>query len=68
MHISAPPAAGPARGPWATSGPEELCDLERTYASTHAHTGTAGRRTRRWLLAASGTEELHGHKDVDVTK
>jgi hypothetical protein len=59
---------GTRKGPWATSGPEELCDSERTYASTHVHRGTSGRRTRRWLLAASGTEELHGHKDVDVTK
>jgi hypothetical protein len=28
MRISAPPAAGPARGPWAASGPEELRDSE----------------------------------------
>ena len=31
MRISAPPAAGPARGPWAASGPEELRDLERSH-------------------------------------
>ena len=31
MHISAPPAAGPARGPWAASGPEELSDSERSH-------------------------------------
>ncbi len=27
----APPAEGPARGPWAASGPEELRDSERSY-------------------------------------
>jgi hypothetical protein len=32
MHISAPPAAGPARGPWAASGPEELRDLDWSHA------------------------------------
>ncbi len=31
MPISAPPAAGPARGPWAASGPEELRDSERSH-------------------------------------
>jgi hypothetical protein len=31
MHISAPPAAGPARGPWAASGPEELRDSEWSH-------------------------------------
>jgi hypothetical protein len=31
MRISAPPAAGPARGPWAASGPEELRDSERSH-------------------------------------
>ncbi len=30
MRISAPPIAGPARGPWATSGPEELRDPEQS--------------------------------------
>ncbi len=30
MRISAQPAAGPARGPWAASGPEELRDSERS--------------------------------------
>ncbi len=28
MRISAPPAAGPARGQWAAIGPEELRDLD----------------------------------------
>jgi hypothetical protein len=31
MHISAPPAAGPARGPWAAGGPEELRDSEWSH-------------------------------------
>ncbi len=31
----------------AASGPEELRDSERTYASTHAYLGTAGRGTRK---------------------
>jgi hypothetical protein len=31
MHISAPPAPGPARGPRAASGPEELRDSERSH-------------------------------------
>jgi hypothetical protein len=31
MRISAPPAAEPARGPWAASGPEELRDSERSH-------------------------------------
>jgi hypothetical protein len=31
MHISAQPAAGPARGPWAACGPEELRDSERSH-------------------------------------
>jgi hypothetical protein len=31
MRISAPPAAGPARGPLVASGPEELCDSERSH-------------------------------------
>ncbi len=31
MSISAPPAAGPARGPWAASGPEELRDSELSH-------------------------------------
>ncbi len=30
-RISAPPAAGPARGPWAASGPEELRGSERSH-------------------------------------
>ena len=29
MPILAPPAAGPARGPWASGGPEELRDSDR---------------------------------------
>jgi hypothetical protein len=32
-------------GSRAASGPEELRDSERTYASTHAYLGTAGRGT-----------------------
>ncbi len=44
MHISAPPAARPGiLGSRAASGQEELRDSERTYASTHAYLGTAGR-------------------------
>jgi hypothetical protein len=35
MPISAPPAAGSARGPWAASGPEELCDSERSHGLSH---------------------------------
>ena len=31
MHISAPPAARPARGPWAAGGPEELRDSEWSH-------------------------------------
>ena len=31
MRISAPPATGLARGPWAASGPEELRDSERSH-------------------------------------
>jgi hypothetical protein len=31
MRISAPPAAGPARGQWAASGPEKLCDSEQSH-------------------------------------
>jgi hypothetical protein len=31
MHILAPPAAGPATGPWVASGPEELRDSERSH-------------------------------------
>jgi hypothetical protein len=31
MRISAPQAAGPASGPWAASGPEELRHLERSH-------------------------------------
>ena len=31
MPTLAPPAAGPARGPWAAGGPEELRDSERSY-------------------------------------
>ncbi len=57
MHISAPPAAA-LWEPRAASGPEELRDLERTYASTHAYLGTAGHGTCRGLRAASGLEEL----------
>jgi hypothetical protein len=57
MHISVPPAAGPARGPWAASGPEELRDSERTYVSTHAHLGTAGRKTRK---GTAGCERAGG--------
>ncbi len=34
-------------GTAAASGPEELRDSERTYASTHAYLGTAGRGTRK---------------------
>ncbi len=34
-------------GSRAASGPEELCDSERTYASTRAYLGTAGRGTRK---------------------
>ncbi len=34
-------------GPLAASGPEELCDTQRTYASTHVYRGTAGRGTRQ---------------------
>ncbi len=34
-------------GPRAASGPEELRDSERTYASTDAYFGTAGRGTRK---------------------
>ncbi len=34
-------------GSRAASGPEELRDSERTYASTHAYLGTAGRGTRK---------------------
>jgi hypothetical protein len=41
MHISAPQAA---------SGPKELRDSERTYASTHAYLGTAGRGTRKGIV------------------
>ena len=41
--ISAPPAARP----FVDRGPEELRDSERTYASTHAYLGTAGRGTRK---------------------
>jgi hypothetical protein len=37
MHISALPAARPFLGSLAASGPEELRDSERTYASTHAY-------------------------------
>jgi hypothetical protein len=33
--------------PLAASGPEELRDSERTYASTHAYFGTAVRGTRK---------------------
>ena len=47
MLISAPPAASPFLGSRAASGPEELRDSERTYASTHAYLGTAGRGTRK---------------------
>ena len=54
MHISAPPAARP----FAASGPEELRDSERTYASTHAYLGTAGRETILGMRAASGPEKL----------
>ena len=46
MHISAPLAAR-SFGDRAASGPKELRDSERTYASTHAYLGTAGRGTRK---------------------
>ncbi len=36
MRISAPPAAGSARGPWAASGPEELRDSERSHGCRRA--------------------------------
>ena len=72
MHISALPAARPFWGSRAASGPEEQRDSERTYASTHAYLGTAGRGTRKGPWAASGPEELRdsdsrsGHTDIDV--
>ncbi len=46
--------------PRVTSGPEELRDSERTYASMYACLGTAGRGTRKGTVcwAASGPEEL----------
>jgi hypothetical protein len=43
--------------PLAASGPEALCDSELTYASMHAHLGTAGRGTRR---GAVGRERAGG--------
>jgi hypothetical protein len=42
MHISAPPAARHFGGSRAASGPEELRNSERAYASTHAYPGLAG--------------------------
>ena len=47
MHISAPLAARPFLVSLAASGPEELCDSEWTYTSTHAYLATAGRGTRK---------------------
>ena len=61
MRISAPPAARPFLGSRAVRGPEELHDSERTYTSTHAHLGTAGRGTRKGAVppwAAGEPEEL----------
>ncbi len=37
MHISAPPAAGPARGPRAARGPEELHDSEWSHGCQCGH-------------------------------
>jgi hypothetical protein len=45
------------RGTLWARGPEQLRDSERTYASTHAYLGTAG-RTRRGPRVAKGPEEL----------
>ncbi len=48
MHISLGNAGRETiLGSRAASGPEELRDSERTYASTHAFLGTAGRETRK---------------------
>ncbi len=58
VSISAPPAARPFgnRGPRA--GRRSCATRSRSYASTHAHLGTAGRETLWGPRAASGPEEL----------
>ena len=43
--------------PLAASGPEELRDSERTYASTHAYLGTAGRGTRKGTVGCERAGE-----------
>ncbi len=54
------------RGPNRDHGPRAG---RGSYASTHAHLGTAGRGTRKGTVAASEPEELHdNHTDVDVTQ
>ncbi len=62
MHISAPPGRETRWGSRASSGPEELsggcATRSGSYASSHAHLGTAGRETILGSRAASGPEEL----------
>jgi hypothetical protein len=69
MHISAPQAARPFgdRGPGAR---RELRDSERTYASTHAYLGIAGRGTRKGTVGcerAGDSERAHGCRRDAVT-
>ena len=55
MHLG---TAGPGTfwEPRPASGPEELRDSERTYASTHAYLGTAGRGTRKGTVGCAGEQ------------
>ncbi len=55
----------------AASGPEELRDSERTYASTHAYLGTACRGNRKGTVGCERAEACvtrSGHTDFDVTQ
>ncbi len=66
MHISTAAGRGTLWEPRTASGPEELRDSERTYASTHAYLGTAGRGTRE-LEELRDSERSHGCRRVAVT-
>jgi hypothetical protein len=54
---------GTLRESRAASGPEELLDSGRTYASTHAYLGTAGRGTRK-----RATQMMHATQTMPATR
>jgi hypothetical protein len=61
MLISAPPAARPFRSSWdrgLRAGRRSCATRRESYASSHAHLGTAGRETMLGIAGCERPEEL----------